>query len=232
MMETTNKIWIICLVGVTAFISFIVYIFYPRNEIINVTGKSWKRTIDIESYEWVNHSDWSVPPGGVIQYTTEEIYEYEKVLDHIETYQEEHQERYISGYETVTHDWGNGDVDVEEEPIYDYRTVYEEKTREVFREEPVYRTKYHYTIQEWVYNRSYTISGTENEPHWPEYYLADSDERVGPKHENYSIIGVEQEKGKERNLHASYDIWLDIETGRTYEFKISLDVILEIVNTL
>lgn len=213
--------------AVVAAIFLLVAAFTPRYETVNVTGKSWTRSIDIESYEWVNESGWSLPTGGVLQHTSSEIHHYEKVFDHTESYQESHQERYISGYRTVTHDRGNGYFDVDEEPVYSYKTVYETKYRDVYRDEPVYQTKYYYLIQRWVYNRTYYSSGGTRKPFWPEYELASSDERVGTKHETYTITAMKGDK--EKSYTTNLELWQEIATGQTYKFKVLSGTIQEIV---
>lgn len=222
-----NKKTVLIIAAVLAVISFITIILIPRNEEIDVIGKSWKRTIAIESHEWIEHSDWSLPAGARLKYSNSEIHHYEKVFDHTESYHESHKERYISGYKTVTRDRGNGYFEVDEEPIYSYRTVYETKQRDVYRDEPVYKTKYYYEIQEWVYNRSYHSSGTTDEPYWPEIELANNDERERSRDATYTIIGMKN--GKRRQYTASLEIWQKIDIGQTYEFEIVLGTIKEIV---
>ena len=221
------KIPMLIFLAVLAMVTIVVSIFMPRYEKVDVVDKAWSRTINVESYEWVDRSDWSLPSGAELQYTNREIHHYDKVFDHRESYQVSHQVREVVGYRTVTHDRGNGYFDVDEEPVYGYRTEYETKYRDVYRDEPVYRTKYYYKIQEWVYNRSYDSSGKTDEPYWPEIRLAGENEREGSRNATYTIVGMK--KDKQKSYTVDLGLWKEIEIGQTYEFKVTLGHIDEIV---
>lgn len=213
---------------IIALITMLVIIFIPHNETIIIKETHWDRSIEVESYEWVDESGWTLPSGGKLQRTSWEIHHYDHVLDHYETVSVPHQETYVSGYRTVTRDLGNGYFDVSEEPVYSTRTVYTTEQKAVYRDDPVYATKYYYKIQRWVYNRTYRSSGN-TDPYWPEVKLASSNEREGSKSQHYTVT-AENKKSKTKTYSTPYEIWTDLRVGQTIEVVVSAGTIIEIVN--
>lgn len=211
------------------FVALLVFIFIPRNKTITAQSKNWQRDINIESYEWVNESDWYLPPGGVLSYQKEEIHHYDSVLDHYETVAVEKSERYISGYSTHTRDLGNGYFETYETPEYSTRYYTEYEQKPVYVEVPRYQTKYYYKIQRWIYNRTESAKGNDENPYWPETNITDTKkEREASKKETYTII-VLNKKNKEITFTASYDIWKRIQKGEPVKVKISMRNIAKIV---
>lgn len=186
---------------------------------------SWERSIDIERYQTVDESGWSLPVGARLHYSQEEFSHYEQVLDHYETKTRQVAKERISGYEeyvTGYRDLGNGyfEETTSSRPIYE--TYYETETYEepVYRDEAVYRTKYYYEIDKWLYERSVKTNGTDKEPYWGEVNL-NSDERVSSERENYTILGLNK-KEKEQSISLSYKDWNSLEVGQTVKLKVSL----------
>ena len=225
---------------VVAAIGGIVYAVIPKEVSLHITELSWKRTIDIEEYKTVRESAWSVPAGGRLQYTREEIRSYRQVLDHYETVAVQKSETYISGYTTHTDyiDLGNGYFDsyTYSEPEYStrYWTEYEEEP--VYRSEPVYDTKYYYDIDKWVYARQAVSSGFTSEnsyemsiPMWPELNLK-SNERSSTKYENYVVSGYNTKDKKQniKNYSISYDYWNRLRVGEVHNCTITLSGITKI----
>ena len=142
----------------------------PKKATMNVSGVSWSRTIDIEKYQTVNESDWSLPQNARLLYSNEEIHHYDTVLDHYETKSREVAKERITGYNTyyTYNDLGNGYFEEEEhsEPIYEtyYETEYYDEP--VYKEVAVYQTKYYYEIDKWLYERSVETSGNDKNPYW------------------------------------------------------------------
>lgn len=227
-----NERPILVTILVLAFLALMALLLMPRYDKVDVTGKSWTREITVESYEWVDRSGWSLPAGADLQYTQEEIHHYDKVYDHTESYEVPYTVTELVGYNeyTVTHDRGNGYFDVEtvRDPIYESHTEYRTEYRDVYRDEPVYATKYYYKIQEWVYNRSYHSYGKEDEPYWPDYELHGNKERIGGRFGTYTITGMR--KNKEKSYTTDFDLWNTIHIGQTYEFKVVLGQIVEIMD--
>ena len=196
----------------------------PKEVTMSVTEVSWNRTIDVEKYQTVEESDWSLPSSARLLYTAQEIHHYDTILDHYETKSREVSKERITGYNTyyTYNDLGNGYFEEEEhsEPIYEtyYETEYYEEP--VYREEPVYQTKYYYEIDKWLYERSVKTSGKDKTPYWGNLNL-DSDERESSKSQQYQITGIVNNKKKTYLI--SLDDWKKIDVGKDFKLKVFLD---------
>lgn len=204
-------------------------IFY-NDVTLDITEKSWSREIQIEEYKVVRQSDWSLPADGKLAYTKEEIYTYNQILDHYEEVTEQKSEQYISGYETIDNyvDLGNGYYENRsyQKPIYSTRYYTETYQKPVYRSEPVYKTKYYYDAERWVYVRSVTAEGNE-EPYWPDSQSLKDNEREGNKIEKYFITGVDK-KNQKNTYNISYDLWNQLSVGDKAKLFISGQNVQEI----
>ena len=140
------------IIGIAAFI----FLLIPKPQEVTIQQMSWERSIDIEKYQTVEESDWSLPSDARLLYSQEEFSHYEQVLDHYETRTKQVAKERISGYEEYVsgyRDLGNGYFEeiTSSRPIYE--TYYETETYEepIYRDEAVYKTKYYYEIDKWVY---------------------------------------------------------------------------------
>ena len=79
-------------------IPFLIWFFMPVERTATVTGFAWEQMINLEEFTLCHESDWSVPPGGRITSTAEEIHHYETVLDHYETKTRTVSEQVQDGY--------------------------------------------------------------------------------------------------------------------------------------
>ena len=187
----------------------LVYVLIPRSADARITAKAWQRQIAVESYQWVDEADWSLPADGVLKESRTEIRDYVQVLDHYETRSREVPEQYISGYSTEYRDLGNGYFESYQVPQYDtrYRTEYYEAP--VYRSDPIYDTRYYYQIQRWVYDRTLTAAGQDDTPLWPQETLAPDTEREGGRKEEYAVR-CESEKDV-------YTVQLPLEQWQTFQ---------------
>lgn len=201
------------------------FILFPREQEITVTDFSWKYLVNIEKYETVEESSWSLPAGAVLIKTTLELSHYQDVLDHYETKTREvarerlvGYEEYVSGYR----DLGNGYFEeiTSSRPIYE--TYYETETYEepVYRTEPVFETKYYYNIDKWIFSRTLESKGNDKNPYWPEVILLNN-ERISSKDETYMITGLDK-NGKIQNVTLSFEDWEKLELDQTVKLKVSL----------
>ncbi len=184
------------------------FIFSPKERYITVTDMYWARSIDIEEYRTVRESDWSVPSGGRIQYTQQEIHHYDTVLDHYDTVTKSRQ--VITGsHEIVTgySDLGNGYFEEITSTVYDFGTEYYTEQEPVYRQDPVYRTKYYYDIERWKYDYTVKSGAHDKEPYWPEYTLEDDKHRAGLKSQSYKITAVYEDKSD--NYSMNYNDWIE-----------------------
>jgi hypothetical protein len=183
-----------------------------------VSGFEWQRSIEVEAFQTVVENDWSVPPGGRQLDQRQEIHHYDSILDHYETRQREVQvqvgvETYVCGQR----DLGNGFFeDIEcSDPIYE--TQLEEYEEAVYREEPVYQTKYEYEIDKWIVVRTERSSGTDHKPLWPNTDLANK-ERDGPQSASYVLIFTDNED-EVHTLEVPLEEWQTYEEGQSVTLK-------------
>lgn len=204
-------------------ITGLVCLFMPKTQEGIVDSFSWSRSIEVEEYKTVQESDWSVPPGGRTLYTQREIKTYEQVLDHYETktrtYTEEvldHYEDYVSGHR----DLGNGMFEeiISQRPVYRTETKTETYQEPVYRQEPVYATKYYYEIDKWMHKDYVKTSGSDKDPYWGEYTFKDK-EREGTKSEDYKIH-ITNKDGKKKEYSVDFDVWNKLNQGDSVKLKV------------
>lgn len=222
--ETWKTMLIVLLIAVSIFSIF--WFLRPKEYDITVNELSWERCINVERYQTVDESDWYLPSDGRLLYTREEYSHSEQVLDHYETKTRQVAKEYISGYETYVsgyRDLGNGYFEeiTDQRPIYE--TYYETETYQepVFRSESVYRTKYYYEIDKWLYERSVKTSGTDNSPYWGDPNLA-SDERTSTQSETYMVKGIDIKTEETISFSLSLEDWSSLNVGQNLQVKITL----------
>lgn len=205
-------------------ISGIVYLFIPKEKELTVQSFSWVRNIEIERYQTVNENDWVLPTNARLHYTRSEIHSYQNVIDHYETKTREVAKQRVAGYEeyvTGHRDLGNGYFEeiTSSRPVYE--TYYETETysEPVYRKEPIYKTKYYYEIDKWLYERTVTTRDNNQDPCWGKENLK-SDERVSNKKQSYFINGIDK-KEKVHTIELSYDDWGSLNIGQKVKLKIS-----------
>ena len=210
---------------IIAIIIGMAYLFIPKNEEIVIKEFGWERSIEIEKFQTVFENGWSLPDGARLQYTSTEISHYESVLDHYETKTRQvekerisHYESYVSGYK----DLGNGYFEeiIDQRPVYETYYETEEYQEAVYRDEPVYRTKYYYEIDKWLYERSIDTNGLNQEPYWAETVLKEN-ERISKKSQKYYITGINS-KDEEQTISLDYDVWINLSVNQTIKVKVSI----------
>lgn len=212
-------------------ISAIVWLFMPKVSDFTITEKSWQYTQKIESYETVRESDWSLPSSARLVDKKDEIHHYDRELDHYETKTKQVSESVLDGYDEVCSYDDNGDGSFTETctDVPRYRTEYHTETYEepVYRDVPVYQTKYYYDLDKWIYKRSVVSSGVNNEPYWEKFTLA-SNERAGDKIEGYWIKGYKKKPEKTDKYGIGGNLWNEIKVGGTYKIKTSVGKLISI----
>lgn len=208
-------ILIMCLVG----------LFTPKIQEVTIQDFSWERSINIEEYVTVNRSDWHLPSDGRLLYSQREIKGYEKVVDHYETKTREYTEQVIDHYETYVsghRDLGNGYFEeiTSERPVYRTETRTETYQEPVYRDEPIYATKYYYEIDVWQHAFYSTSSGNDKAPYWKEVELRNL-QREGGRSETY-YISVANEDGEINKYRFDFDTWNALEKGETVTIKTNL----------
>ncbi len=202
-------------------VGLIVYLGRSKEIVVTVEGFRWERQIATEQERLVEEEAWSLPSQGTLIRSFRDIHHYDKILSHYETRTRSKQratgtEQYVCG----KRDLGNGYF----EDKYCDRTIYEtyEENYEepVYRQEPVYRTKYRYSIYRWQKAPPLTAQGQDHDPQWPNTNAVDQDPRRRPtqKTGTYSIT-VRDEKGAQHEHALSFEQWQALEKGRELKAK-------------
>jgi hypothetical protein len=172
----------------------------PVEVTATVAGKDWTRAIEVQEYRTVQEEDWSVPQGGREKRSFRAIRDYRQVLDRYETRTRQVSERVQTGTRTYTcgqRDMGNGyfeDVTCTEP---EYTTNYRTETYQdpIYRQEPVYDTRFAYEIEKWVPDDTAWARGDgSREPAWPAVSI-DRNEREGARIQRY-VLRFTDDDGK------------------------------------
>ena len=203
----------------------LLWLFLPITRTATITGFSWERIIDVETFTECHESGWTVPSGAHITKQKSEIHHYDKVLDHYETKTKQVAHKELDGYTTTYKDLGNGQSKVVQTPKY--KTVYKTETYKepVYRQEPVYRTKYYYDIGRWKETNTLCTVGVDQKPYWKDTEIPESvtnpkydDQQLGDRHEEYSVR-IKDDKGKNQLVNYSFDDWKKLEVGAEIKYK-------------
>jgi len=198
-------------------------IFIPKEKTLTVTGVEWKREIQVEEYRTVEESDWSVPAGGRVLYTQWEFHHYESVYDHTEIKTRQVPRTVLVGYDTSYSyvDLGNGYFEEVEHstPVYETQMETETYSEDVYRDEPVYATRYYYEIERWLYAYSSISEGTDQQPYWNSPELG-AYEREAGKFEWYWFYGLDK-KEKELKVSLSKEDWDTLTIGKTVKVSVN-----------
>lgn len=224
-----NK-WKFLLVGSLAlvFVIGMIFLFIPKTKEVTITSFEWERSVAIERYQTVDESDWNLPSNARLKDTKNEIYTYENVLDHYETKSRTVTKQRINGYEDYVvgyRDLGNGYFEeiVQQRPIYETYTETEYYQEPVYKKVPIYKTKYYYEIDKWIYDRSNNSSGKDKKPFWNEPKNLTSKERESGRTEKYYIIGFDTNRtDKTEKISVLFETWEKLEIGQTVKLKVSI----------
>lgn len=207
-------------IGIVAIIALIIFLARPVTDTVKVEDKNWSRSIEVEDWRTVQESDWEVPESGRVYDKQREIHHYTQVLDHYETESRLVSEQVYDGEDVSYYYVDNGDGTFTEEtqstPRYRTETHTENVSVPVYRDEPVYETKYYYEIEKWIVIRTETSEGGQDEPYWPEINLSGM-EREGTHSETYCISCRDADKNKSYNFELPQRIWETIINGSEIE---------------
>ncbi len=203
---------------VTVIIAVLSVMFFPYKKVVTVKSFAWERNISLEEYRTVQESDWNVPEGGRVYDEKTEIKSYVLVVDHYETVWETKTREVFDHNETSTTYSDNGNGTFTEHttttPVYRTETYQESHEEPVYRQDPVYATKYYYDIDKWVdTGNDYPSSGKDHKPYWNEDYKPMADNiRDTDRSETYT---VKLDNGKTQEK--SYSEWKNMKIGDTKE---------------
>jgi len=156
-----------------------------------VAAKQWERTVQVEAYRTVQEEGWSLPQGAHRVRSYRAIRDYRQVLDHYETKTRQVSERVQTGTRTYTCgqiDRGNGYFEDRTctEPEYETRYHTESYQDPVYRQEPIWDTRYEYRVKRWVPDTLLQAHGTTTTPAWPPVTVDDTT-REGEKKSRYRV---------------------------------------------
>lgn len=203
----------------------LVWLFIPITRTATIIGFEWERVIDVETFIECHESGWSIPNGAHVTSKKSEIHHYDKVLDHYETKTKQVAHKEPDGYTTTYKDLGNGQSQVVRTPKY--KTVYKTETYKepVYRQEPVYRTKYYYDIGRWKETSTLCTAGIDQQPYWKDTKIPESvtnpkyeDQQLGDRHEEYSVR-IKDDKNRNQMVPYNYDDWIKLEIGSEIKYK-------------
>lgn len=217
--------YIFCGIGIVGLIVFLVWLFTPITRTATIKGFEWQRTIAVEQYTECHESDWDLPSGAILEDTRQEIHHYDHVIDHYETKSKQVAEQVFDGYDTSYRDLGNGQAEVVQTPRYrtEYHTEYYEEP--VYKDVPVYRTKYYYEIGRWKFSYNLSTSGTDQDPYWYDTDLPTNvdnpqygDLRQNTRSETYTVIILDYMENYQRMTY-NYSDWINTKVGDKLEYK-------------
>lgn len=213
-------------VAVVAVIMLLVSIFTPKEYAAQVVDKSWNRSVTIQELRTLDESDWDVPYGGRVYDERQEIRDYDHVIDHYETVEKKVSREEFDYYDYEYYDNGDGTFDEEKIPVY--KTVYDTEYEDVpvYKDVPIYDTKYYYEIDRWCYDRTETSSGkSTDKPYWPEFELGYKEREAG-KAEKYTVYFGTKEKTYSKNF--SYSEWKEYDIGQKCKITVVAGVVTEV----
>lgn len=214
-----------------AAVLLLLLIFVPKTKTVHVDSHSWHNSINVEEYKTFHESDWTLPPNARLTNSQVEFKEYVPVLDHYETetVTEQSYEQIGSHTEYSYVDNGNGTATEVAHTVPDYGYVTHTTTEQVpvYRNEPVYATKYYYDIDRWTFTRAVETEGDDTKPYWGELDLKDK-ERESKRVSTFTIHCSDAKKGKEFSYEAPYEIWIAIKDGSDVKLKVKFGVITEV----
>jgi hypothetical protein len=193
------------LVGIGLGIAAIIWIFSLKKEVdFKVSGFAWEREVRIEKFGPHDYSSWDYPPAGAYSISSQrEVHHYDRIYEGRECHTESRS--YVCGQI----DNGNGTFSDQ------YCTENVEVCEDKYREEPVYATKYYYTIDEWGYSHKETAKAENKDPHWPRDPRTQSQPSVwreGGKTGRY-YLDVQRKENSPHRDEVSLQVWQKTEAG-------------------
>ena len=214
----------------------------------------YQSCIDVEEHQRVSRNGWTLPPDAEDVTKKEEIRDYETVIDHYESvrksrevpdgghYEDRTEYRTVPDgghYEYSYSDNGDGtftehstwEDDYTTEPytvsewVQDYRTEYYTEDEPVYKEVPVYDTKYYYYVWEWTVTD--TLKMTKHDKNI-EYPVVESTgkQRPGAKDIVFFAVGTLDEKESD-TYRVPEDFYMKMEKGKTYTVRKKFDTLVE-----
>jgi len=204
---------------------FLGWVFYPVTRTGKVQSFEWYRSIGVEEFKVYHEKGWSLPSNAHVTSTQREIHHHDKVVDHYVTKTRIIKEKVVDHYDTTYRDLGNGQTSKSEKPVY--KTVEKTETYEepVYKNVPVYRTRYYYDIGRWTKIDSLNTKGTDKNPYWYkiDFPPSDSNPNYGDKKqtsksENYYAYVI-NDKNISTKVEFDYTLWENLSINTKVSYK-------------
>ena len=223
--KSRKGLWILLAV-LAVVIALVVFLVIPKSKTMEIASLSWERSVEVEENREFEESGWTLPAGAYNVTSNLELYGYNTVLDHYETRSRQVAVDVFDGYDISYsyNDLGNGRFEEVEVKTPRYRTEYKTETysEPVYRQDPVYQTRYYYYIMRWVTDHYEETSGVNDEPYFADI-VVDSTHRIGEKSERYYVTDT---NGK--TYTADYEIWKELHAGQSANVTVYMGEIVEI----
>jgi hypothetical protein len=213
-------------VGLFILLVYISTLSYPVE--VEVSGLEWQRSIRLEEYKTVTETAWEgeVPKEARVQSKETALHHTDKVADGTrevpETYTEQVSdgtERYVCGRINK----GNGYFEDKYCTRTKYKTVTKtrKRTETIYKDVPVYKTRYTFLIDKWVSAGEKTTSGTDFNPHWAEVSVDNVKTREAGRTESYNLICKELGgKNKLHKIKIAPENWSKFQNGQHLRGKV------------
>jgi hypothetical protein len=213
-----NNLWKWVFVLVLAGLAY--YFLMPQKASLEIVKFSWNREIKLENFKWLEEDAWTLPSQAQLISKRKEVYQINKVVIGYQTKTRTVQVQ--SGTKKVkvgTRDLGNGYF----EDVYENQPVYKNKKESyqdpIYKDVPVYETRYRYKIQRWVSVNPLKAEGENQQPYDPKRNFPDPENwRKGDKKELYWVY-VKDEKGEIHKLITNYLRWQQLSIGQKMPLK-------------
>lgn len=202
--KTKMVVGIVVALVSTLVVFLLVAVLWKKEASVVVSGHTWVRSIDVQTYGPVRKSDWcdSLPFGA----------------RELSRHREQRSTKQIRDGETcTTRKKDNGDGT--------YREVRECSPK--YRSEPVYADRCDYEINEWRTTRTATERGSsvEDRPRWPVVTLARSGtcigcEREGARSETYTVLVEDTKEKKTTECTYPEAKWASLANGTRRKAKV------------
>lgn len=218
--------------GILAIAVTLILILIPKERELTISDKSWERKVIVEEYRTVHEEDWSIPAGGRKTGEYQDIYTYQEVFDHYD-YVTKSREVPNGGHEEVVgyRDNGNGTFEEVTRWVTDYRTEYYQEAEPVNRLEPIYRTKYRYDIERWIFDHYETTSGHTDTPHFATPTLTENFRTNGTE-EKYTVTAFTNRDSSKTEVYTlCFEDWQSVKIDQTIRAKVRIGNQLELIKS-
>lgn len=203
---TRKRRWIFAGISAGVLTLIVLLLLWKKEVNVSVVGFEWQRTVEIENFGPVQETSWSSPPAGAYSISSQsEIHHYNTIVVSRDCHDETVTE--VCG----TIDNGNGTFSDR------YCTSTQTVCHDVTREEPVYQTRYYYTIDRWHADHTEKAGAFDHKAFWPVFAQTVSSPgtwREGQRTESYWLHLLRDGGGKKERQSVEAERWNRTQMGQ------------------